>query len=171
MTSVLTTAAAPGETGEVVVDWADCRIANDGFEPPTPLTGTVVVGAGATVVAVVAGAAVVGGAAAGATVVTGVLPACSLLIPWAPVWVPAGGEAGAVWAVAGRALSTRRRPARSANDATHRRGLTTSIRTLKLIGLNRPPWLGCVRGTCEVSAGTTAFNHGPEQPGNHAFGL
>ncbi len=48
------------------------RTASEGFEPPLPLGGTVVVGAGCTVVLVVAGAAVVGGVA-GATVVTGAL--------------------------------------------------------------------------------------------------
>ncbi len=54
--------------GGVVV--IDCRTASDGFEPPDPLTGTVVV-TGWTVVLVVAGAAVVGGEAT----VVGVLPA------------------------------------------------------------------------------------------------
>jgi hypothetical protein len=46
---------------------ADSRIVSDGFELPDPLTGTVVLGVGATVVLVVFGAAVVGGV--GATVV------------------------------------------------------------------------------------------------------
>lgn len=53
----------------VLAAWS---IASEGFEPPLPLGGTVVVGAGCTVVLVVAGAVVVGGVA-GATVVTGAL--------------------------------------------------------------------------------------------------
>jgi hypothetical protein len=47
----------------VVIDWST---ASDTFDPPDPTSGTVVVGAGAAVVAVVAGAAVLGGVA-GAT--------------------------------------------------------------------------------------------------------
>jgi hypothetical protein len=84
------------------------------------------------------GAAVVGGVA-GATVVTGLAVAASLLVgvPWD--WVPAAVVAGAVSAEAGPAFSTRKRPARSAKDATHLRGLTTSFLVLELIGLNGPP--------------------------------
>ena len=103
--------------------------------------GTVVVGAVA-----VAGAAVVG-VVAGATVVTGlaVVGAMVLLgVPWD--WVPAAVVAGAVSAEAGPACSTRKRPARSAKDKAHLRGLTTSFLVLELIGLNRPPSLGCERG-------------------------
>jgi hypothetical protein len=122
--------------GAVVVVVSDWSTAIDGFEPPVPMSGTVV-GVGATVVA---GAAVVGGAAGAAVV--GVLA----VVPWLPVWVAAGGEAGAVSAEAGRAFSTRRRPARSAKDATHLRGLTTSILVLVLIGRNGPPVLDCERG-------------------------
>jgi hypothetical protein len=107
--------------------------------------GTVVVGAGAAV----AGAAVVGAGAGataplwgplGPTVVTGL----AVDVPWD--WVPAAVEAGAVSAEAGPACSTRKRPARSAKDAAHLRGLTTSFLVLALIGLNRPPSLGCERG-------------------------
>lgn len=88
-----------------------------------------VVGAGWTG-AVVAGAAVVG------VVVAGTLLA---VVPWD--WVPAVPEgAGAVCAEAGRAFSTRKRPARSAKAATHLRGRTSSDLGLLLIGLNRPPW-------------------------------
>ena len=116
------TAGATVVDGVVVTDW---RTASDGFEPPPPLTGTVVVGAGWA--AVVAGAAVVGGA--GATVV-GVLAT----VPWD--WVPAAAGAGAVCAEAGRAFSTRKSPARSAKAATHLRGRTSSILGLLLIGLN-----------------------------------
>ena len=128
------TAADPlGCVGTVVVVALICwSRANDGLDPPVPV-GTVVVGAA------VAGAAVVGGVA-GATVVTGLLPE----VPWD--WVPAAGAAGAVSAEAGPAFSTRKRPARSAKDATHLRGLTTSFLVLELIGLNRPPSLGCERG-------------------------
>ncbi len=97
-----------------------------------------VVGAGA-----VAGATVVG-EVAGATVVTGLAWALLVDVPWD--WVPAGAEAGAVSAEAGPAFSTRKSPARSAKDATHLRGLTTSFLVLELIGLNRPPSLGCERG-------------------------
>ena len=72
------TVAVPPDTagvvvGGVVVAEAICwRTASDGFDPPLPPTGTVVAGAGVTVVFVVAGAAVVG-VVAGAAVVT-VLP-------------------------------------------------------------------------------------------------
>ena len=122
--------------GTVVVVAVICwRTASDGLDPPVP-EGTVVVGAGATVVA----DAAVGGEVAGATVVTGLASE----VPWD--WVPAGAGAGAVSADAGRAFSTRKRPARSAKDATHLRGLTTSFLVLALIGLNRPPSLGCERG-------------------------
>lgn len=130
------TAADPlGCVGTVVVVAANCwSTAKDGFDPPLPV-GTVVVGAGAAV----AGAAVVG-VVAGATVVTG-LASVLLEVPWD--WVPAGAGAGAVSAEAAWALSNKRRPARSAKDATHLRGRTTSILLLALIGLNRPPCSGC----------------------------
>ena len=130
------TAADPlGCVGTVVVVALICwSSANDGWDPPLPM-GTVVVGAGAAV----AGAAVVG-VVAGATVVTGL----AVEVPWD--WVPAAVVAGAVSAEAGPAFRTRKRPARSAKDATHLRGLTTSFLVLALIGLNRPPSLGCERG-------------------------
>ena len=129
------TAADPlGCVGTVVVVAVICwSTANDGLEPPVPV-GTVVVGAAVAV----AGAAVVG--VAGATVVTGL----AVEVPWD--WVPAAVVAGAVSAEAGPAFRTRKRPARSAKDATHLRGLTTSFLVLALIGLNRPPSLGCERG-------------------------
>jgi hypothetical protein len=104
----------------------------DGLELPDPLTGTVVLGAGLTVVLVVLGAAVVGGVV---DAVVALLPA----VPWVPVEAPAGSLAGAVCAEAGPACSTRKRPARSAKDATHLRGLTTSILGWVLIGMQRPP--------------------------------
>ena len=73
-----------------------------------------------------AGAAVVG------VVVAGTLLA--VVVPWD--WVPAVPEgAGAVCAEAGRAFSTRKRPARSAKAATHLRGRTSSFLRLLLIGL------------------------------------
>ena len=103
----------------------------DGFEPPDPLGGTVVA-TGFTVVLVLAGAAVVGGVVA---TVVGLLPAD---VPEVPV-APSDPGAGAVWAEAGPACSTRKRPARSAKDATHRRGLTTSFLEPVLIGLRGPP--------------------------------
>ena len=84
-----------------------------------------------------------------------------------PVWAPAGGEAGAVWAEAGPAFSTRKSPARSAKDATHLRGLTTSFLGLLLIGLNRPPWLHCEREGRRASAGTSEVYHGPERGGKY----
>lgn len=74
--SDFTRAAAADGAGVVVVvviaALIACSTSGDGFEPPTPLTGTVVLGAGATVVFGVAGAAV-----AGATV--GVLTVAPLL--------------------------------------------------------------------------------------------
>ncbi|HET7721432.1 MAG TPA: hypothetical protein VFK43_15805, partial [Acidimicrobiales bacterium] len=117
------TAADPlGCVGTVVVVALICwSTASDGFDPPVPV-GTVVVGAAVAV----AGAAVVG-VVAGATVVTGLA-----VVPWD--WVPAAVVAGAVSAEAGPAFSTRKRPARSAKDATHLRGLTTSFLVLELIG-------------------------------------
>jgi hypothetical protein len=132
------TAADPlGCVGTVVVVAVICwSWANDGLEPPVPV-GTVVVGAA------VAGAAVVG-VVAGATVVTGLAAAVGVEVPWD--WVPAAVVAGAVSAEAGPAFRTRKRPARSAKDATHLRGLTTSFLVLALIGLNWPPSLGCERG-------------------------
>lgn len=111
----------------------------DGLDPPDP-EGTVVVGAAVAV----AGAAVVAGVV-GATVVTGLaVPPLLPDVPWD--WVPAAEGAGAVSAEAGPELSTRNSPARSAKDATHLRGLTASFLVLELIGLNRPPSLGCERG-------------------------
>jgi hypothetical protein len=68
---VVTAPVAPVETGTVVVadwtDWADCRTASEGFEPPLPLGATVVLGAGCAAVLVADGALV--GVVAGATVV------------------------------------------------------------------------------------------------------
>ena len=125
---------------------ADSRIAIDGFELPDPLTGTVVLAVALTVVLVVLGAAVVGGVV---DAVVALLPA----VPWVPVEVPAGSEAGAVWAEAGPACSTRKRPARSAKDATHFSGLTTSILVLVLIGcIDR--LVDWVRGRFRPSAGS-----------------
>jgi hypothetical protein len=167
--SVLTAGALAGARVVVV---SDRRTSIDGFEPPLPTEGAVVVGAAATVVAVVAVAgAVVVGVVAGATVVT-VVP----LVPWVAVWLPAGDEAGAVSAEADRAFSTRTSPARSMSDATHLRGLTTSILRLVLIGRNRPPWWDCGRGgpateTQGPAAGTRAVNHGPNGAGKHLLGL
>jgi hypothetical protein len=134
------TAADPlGCVGTVVVVAVICwSTANDGLDPPDP-EGTVVVGAAVAV----AGAAVVG-VVAGATVVTGLASVLLVEVPWD--WVPAAVVAGAVSAEAGPAFRTRKRPARSAKDATHLRGLTTSFLVLALIGLNRPPSLGCERG-------------------------
>jgi hypothetical protein len=106
------------------------RVASDGLELPVPLAGTVVDGAGATVVA---GAAVVGGVVV-ATVV-GALPAA---VPWV-LEVPADPEVGAVSAEAGASLSSRKSPDRSAKAAAHRRGLAPSFLALVLIGLNGPP--------------------------------
>jgi hypothetical protein len=146
--------------GTVVVT-TDCSVASDTIELPLPV-GTVVVGAGATVV-LTAGAAVVGGLD-GATVVA------VAAVPWVPVWVPAGGEAGAVSAEADPVCSTRKRPARSAKDATHLRGLTTSFLGLVLIGLDEPPRLHCGRGGRKTAAGTRAVNHGPEQGGKDPIG-
>jgi hypothetical protein len=132
------TAADPlGCVGAVVVVADICwSTASDGLDPPLPV-GAVVVGAGA-----VAGAAVVA-VVAGAAVVTGLTVPSLPEVPWD--WVPAAVGAGTASAEAGRAFSTRKRPARSAKDATHLRGLTTSFLVLELIGLNRPPSLGCER--------------------------
>jgi hypothetical protein len=158
------TAAAATVVGGVVV--TVFRIAIVGFEPPDPLTGTVVAGAGA----VVAGAAVVGGAA-GATVVTGTLLASLLLVdvPWD--WVPAAAGAGAVSAEAGRACSTRNRPAKSAKAATHLRGRTSSDLGLLLIGADGPPWRGCERGGRRAAAGTGEVNHAPRGGDKDGFAL
>ena len=137
------TTAWPAGFGATVVTGvlADWRTANDGFEPPLPLGGTVVAGAGATVALVVAGAAVVGGVA----VATGA-GALLATVPWVPV-APADAEVGAVSAEAGWLFRTRKRPARSAKDAAHLRGLTASILGLVLIRLNEPPQLtGCAGG-------------------------
>jgi hypothetical protein len=83
----VTAAAATVVGGVGVMDW---RTASDGLEPPPPLTGTVVVGAGWTAV-LVAGAAVVGGVV-GATVVGTLLATVLLLlaVPWD--WVPVAPE-------------------------------------------------------------------------------
>ena len=129
--SDFTTAGATVVGGVVVTDW---RTASDGFEPPPPLTGTVVVGAGWAAV-VAAGAAVVGGVVVATGTLLAVVPCVA--VPWD--WVPAAAGAGTVCAEAGRAFSTRKSPARSAKAATHLRGRTSSILGLLLIGLNRPP--------------------------------
>lgn len=114
----------------------------DGLELPDPPRGTVVLGAGAgaTVVLVVVGAAVVGG----------VVDAVVALVPEVP-WVPGG--APAVSAEAGPACSTRKRPARSAKDATHRRGRITSFLGWVLIVCSDRlgDWK---RGRCGPPAGT-----------------
>jgi hypothetical protein len=108
---------------------ADSRTDIEGFEPPVPPKGTVVLVTGLTVVLVVAGTVVaVAVGAAGATVVA---------VPWAPE-APAGGEAGAVSAEAGPEPRNRKTPARSAKDAAHLRGLTTSFLGLELICWERP---------------------------------
>ncbi|HJV08211.1 MAG TPA: hypothetical protein VJ653_00960 [Acidimicrobiales bacterium] len=130
------TAAGATVVGGVVV--SDCRTASDGFDPPLPLSGTVVVGAGWAAV-VVAGAAVVG-VVAGATVVGVVLAT----VPWD--WVPAAPEGpGAACAEAGPACSTRKSPARSAKAAAHRRGFTTSSILLLLLIRAEPTALGRLR--------------------------
>ena len=137
------TTAWPAGLGATVVAvlLADWRTANDGLEPPLPLGGTVVAGAGATVVLVVAGAAVVGGVA----VATGA-GALLATVPWVPL-APADPVVGAVSAEAGWLFRTRKRPARSAKDAAHLRGLTASILGGVLIRLNEPPQLtGCAGG-------------------------
>jgi len=115
-------------------------MAIEGFDDPPPW-GTEVV-TGLTVVLVVAGAAVLllAGAAVLLVVADGavvLLTGATVLVvtpvppdvPWAPVVLaPAGGEAGAASsAEAGRAPRSRKSPARSAKDAAHLRGLTTSI--------------------------------------------
>lgn len=99
---------------------AASRMASDGLELPVPLAGTVVLVTGFTVVAVVDGGA---------------------SVPWVPTGdgAPAGAVAGAVWAEAGREPSRTKSPARSANDAAHLRGLTTSLLGLTLICLDRSP--------------------------------
>ncbi len=136
LVGVVTVAVGVGAGATVVVvaatAWADWRTASDGFEPPLPPGATVVVGADATVVAVVpvAGAAVVGGV----VVASAVAGAALAVVPWVPVWVPAGAVAGAVSAEAGRALSRRNSPPRSAKAATHLRGRTSSFRGLLVIG-------------------------------------
>jgi hypothetical protein len=140
----------------VAVELAAWRTANDGLDPPLPLAGTVVVGAGATVVPVVAGAAVVGGVA-GATVVAGALLAA---VPWVPL-APADPVVGAVSAEAALALRTRKRPARSAKDAAHLRGLTASILGLVLIRLNEPPQLTGGAGGVSPPQGRGRFNTAP----------
>ncbi|MFN2503534.1 MAG: hypothetical protein ABR540_04760 [Acidimicrobiales bacterium] len=163
------TAADPlGFVGTVVVVAVICwSTASDGLDPPLPV-GTVVVGAAVAV----AGAAVVG-VVAGATVVTGLAVVASLVaallleVPWD--WVPAAVGAGAVSAEAGPAFSTRKRPARSAKDATHLRGLTASFLVLELIGLNRPPSLGCGRGGRRPSAGTREVNHDADGVPRHLW--
>jgi hypothetical protein len=146
-------------TTAVVLGWlslaADSRTAIVGLDPPLPPGGAVVVGAGATVTLVVAGATVVGGVVV-ATVVTGTL----LAVPWVP-WAPAGADAGAVWAEAGPACRTRNRPARSARDAAHLRGLTTSILGLVLIALTGPPGLAAGARSEHTSQGRGRFTMAP----------
>jgi hypothetical protein len=138
---------ATGAGAGAVVEVTDIRTDSGAFEPPLPTEGTVVLGDAATVV-LVAGAAVVGGVA-GATVVTGTLLA---VVPWG--WVPAGCEAGAVWAEAGRAFRTRKSPARSAKAATHLRGRTSSFPVLLLIRLNSPSLLvGALVGPRDAGPG------------------
>jgi hypothetical protein len=156
LVSDFTTAAPPAGAG-AVVEVTDWRTDSGAFEPPLPTEGTVVLGVGATVV-LMAGAVVVGGVA-GATVVTGALLAA---VPW--VWVPAGGEAGADSAEAGRAFSTRKSPARSAKEAAHLRGLTTSVLELLLIGLNRPPWLAAGAAAVGPPQGRGKLTMAPEGP-------
>ncbi|MDQ4067948.1 MAG: hypothetical protein M3203_00475 [Actinomycetota bacterium] len=129
VTSGFTTGDAPVCAGGTVVVvgagvltvWS---VASDGFELPPPVEGTVVLTAGATVVA--------GAAVAGGVVVAGALLAA---VPWVPVEVPAGSEAGeAVSAAAGPAFRTRNIPARSAKAAAHLRGFTASGLALVLMG-------------------------------------
>lgn len=138
-------------------------MAIDGLELPDPLTGTVVLGAGAgaTVVLVVLGAAVVGGVVDAVVALLGP-------VPWVPV-APAGALAGAVSAEAGPAASTRKRPARSARDATHLRGLTTSILGSELIGLQRPPRGLVCAGGVDPPQGRGRFNT-PSRRSQGTFG-
>jgi hypothetical protein len=119
---------------------AASRTAIDGFEPPDPLTGTVVLGTALTVVLVV-GATVPLGAS---VEFPGELSAAGALVPWAPVEEPAGDVAGAASAEAGPEPTSRKSPARSAKDAAHLRGLTTSFLGLELI---------CVGSAASVVAG------------------
>jgi hypothetical protein len=157
-----TTLDPPGEPS-VLADWSTSML---GFEPPDPLTGTVVV-TGLTVLGVVAGGAVVGGVLAG-TVVAGAATVVGAVLPGVP-WVPSEAP-GAAWAEAGRAPRSRKSPARSAKDATHLRGLTASLLGLVLIWLDRPPCLGCVREGRRASAGTGEVYHGPGEDGKHRIG-
>jgi hypothetical protein len=132
--------ACPLAAGAWVVggtrDWITAML---GFEPPLP-PGATVVETGVTVLVVVAatgavvGGVVVGTVVAGATVVLAALPA----VPWVLVGAPE-----AAWAEAGRAPRSRKRPARSAKDAAHLRGRTTSLLGLELIRPDRRPsvWL------------------------------
>jgi len=116
--SCFTTLVPPAVAGLL----AASRNANDGVELPVPIEGTVVLVTGLTVVLVVGAAVVLTG-----TPVTGV--------PWTPAeaGASAGGVAGAASAEAGPEPRSRKSPARSAKDAAHRRGLTTSIFGLALI--------------------------------------
>jgi hypothetical protein len=132
--------ACPLAAGAWVVggtrDWITAML---GFEPPLPPGATVVETGLAMVVVVAAAGAVVGGVVlgtvvAGATVVLASPPA----VPWVLVGAPE-----AAWAEAGRAPRSRKRPARSAKDAAHLRGRTTSLLGLELICPDRRPsvWL------------------------------
>jgi len=128
--SCFTTLVPPAVAGLL----AASRNANDGVELPVPIEGTVVLVTGLTVVLVVGSVLVLGAVpVVGATVVlTGTLVTVA---PWTPAeaGASAGGVAGAASADAGPEPRSRKSPARSAKDAAHRRGLTTSIFGLALI--------------------------------------
>ena len=146
--SCFSTPAPVGAVG-LLAAWST---ASDGFEPPLPPWGTVVLVTGA-VVLVVAGASVVVGATAVFTVVL------VTAVPWAPGadGASAGDVAGAASAEAGPEPKSKKRPARSAKDATHLRGLTTSFLGLVLICWTDRLCQGWVRGERNSSAGTRVF--------------
>jgi len=140
--------------GAVVGGLSEAMTAMLGLEPPPPLTGPVAAAGWAVVLVAAAGA---DGAGAGTGVAgAALLPLTGTAVvtvapdvPWEPVEAP-----GAVSAEAGRAPRSRKRPARSAKDAAHLRGLTASLLGLVLIWLDRPPCLNCVREGRKTSAGT-----------------
>jgi hypothetical protein len=145
------------------MDWITAML---GFEPPLPPGATVVEVTGLTVVVVVAAAGavvvgVVGVVVAGATVVALASLAC---VPWELVGAPEAASAEA-----GRAPRSRKRPARSAKDAAHLRGRTTSLLGLELIRPDDDLPSGCVRGRRGASAGTREVYHALAEGGKHRF--
>jgi len=127
-----------GATGSVgaLTALAACSTASEGLEPPLPPRGAALLVAGATVVD---GAVVLG--------VTGGVVVLVAPVPWTPDAAGALVDvADGASAEAGRAPRSKRSPARSAKDATHLRGLTTSILGLLLKCWDRPPSPGLDRG-------------------------